>query len=263
MIIVQSEPVDDTWTFLLKVVDNQERNQALQWQYIYQETITNEHLRKDGTVAKLESETFEVIPTPGGVHRRMVARSPKPLSAGDEREEEKKFQRQLEKDLKLSSDEREEALEQFKNRVGRFRTRLRRDIAAFNFTPLPDEDLNGRPVRVLQFSPRPDYVPRSRSNKVLTLLEGTMWIDPEHYQILKLHLRFNKDMNFFLGLFGRVSKGTEAVATQKRVDDDVWLLDNIDVMLRGRFYFFKVYRRQITYSYSDYEKFEMNYEDEK
>jgi hypothetical protein len=190
----------------------------------------------------------------------MEARSPKPLSAGDIRKELREYQQHLEKELELSADEQMEARDELKNRVGRFRTRLRRDIAAFDFTPLPDEVLNGRPVRVLQYSPRPDYEPQSESNKVLTLLEGTMWIDAEHLQIVKLQVRFHKDMNFFLGLFGRVSKGTEAVATQRLVDDDVWLLDRIDVTLRGRFYFFKVYRRQITYSYTDYAKFSPNWE---
>ena len=93
-----------------------------------------------------------------------------------------------------------------------------------------------------------------RATKILERLEGKVWIDPQQHQIVKLHLWFREDMKFLLGLFGRISKGTEAVPIQKRVGDEIWLLDHVDVKLRGRLYFLKRYRQRITYAYEDYKK---------
>ncbi len=68
-------------------------------------------------------------------------------------------------------------------------------------------------------------------------------------------------MKFLAGLFGRISKGTEAVAEQRSVGDEIWVLDNIDVTLRGRFYFLKRYNRRLKFAYSDYRKYTVSTEE--
>ncbi len=65
----------------------------------------------------------------------------------------------------------------------------------------------------------------------------------------------SQDMKLFFGLFGKVSKGSEAIVEQLQAEDGLWLLENITTSLDARFYFFKKYRRRITYSYSDYQKY--------
>ncbi len=123
------------------------------------------------------------------------------------------------------------------------------------FPPSPKGTLNGRHLRRFQFSPRNNYQPDSRGAKTLNRLEGTVWIDPKQSQIARLHIVFREDMKFFFGLFGRVSKGSEATAEQWQDENGLWLLDNITVSLDARFYFLKKYRRRIVYSYTDYEKY--------
>jgi hypothetical protein len=246
---------DSARDLLLQVVEKQERNQELQRQYTYLETVTTEHLRKDGTVHKTDSKSYQVTPSPDGEYRRLVAENGHPLSPTKEAKEEKKFQKYLKKLEKLSPDEREKGVKKMAGRVSRFQTRLREALEVYEFTPLPDEDLSGQRVRCFHFSPRPGYKPRSRNTKILNRLEGTIWIDPIQSQIAKLHIIFREDMKFLAGLFGRISKGSEAFAEQHRVGDGLWLLSEIDVSLRARFYFFKKYRRRINMAYSDYKRF--------
>ncbi|MFQ5790313.1 MAG: hypothetical protein ACE5JI_07510 [Acidobacteriota bacterium] len=251
----------DARSLIERVVENQEHNQELQRQYAFMETVTTEHLRKDGSVAKTESKTFAVTPTPAGEYRRLVAKNGRPLSPKEEAAEEKKLRKHLRKQLRRTPAERQKAREQLKNRVGRFQTRLRQALEVYDFAPLPDDVIDGRRLRVFQFLPRPGYRPRSRATKVLARLEGTVWIDPGLSQIAKLHMRFRKDMKFLLGIFGRVSTGTEAVAEQRRINDELWVLDSISIQLRARFYFLKRYRRRITYSYTDYQRFTVETEE--
>ncbi len=261
LVTSQSEPREDAAVLLRRVVANQEHNQELQRQYTYLETVITEHLRKDGSASKRTEESFQVTPAPGGEYRRLVARYGQPLSLKDEQKEEKKLQEYLRKQLELSPAELEKKQENLKKRLGRFESRIKEGLEVFHFTPLPDEELSGRRVRVFELSPRPEYEPHSRATQILSRVEGTIWIDPEFNQIAKLYLRFREDMKFIGGLFGRISKGTEAVAEQKHVEEGLWLLDHVQVRLLGRFYFLKRYNRRLDFTYSAYQKYTVTTEE--
>ncbi len=259
--LIPAPAQEDARALLLRVVENQERNQELQRQYTYIETVRTEDSRKDGTARRREEETFEVTPAPGGEYRRLIAKYGQPLTQNEVQKEEEKFQKYIEESLELSPTELEDKNENLKRRVGRFESRVREALEVFEFSALPDADLSGRRVRVFEFSPLPGYKPHSRATKLLHRTEGTIWIDPVRNQIAKLHIRFRNEMKFALGLFGRISKGTEAVAEQVHIGDEIWLLDRIDVFLKGRFYFFKKYNRHMTFSYSDYKKYTVSTEE--
>jgi hypothetical protein len=257
-----SEPREDARELLERVVLNQERNQDLQRRYAYVETVRTEHLRKNASISKSKEETFEVTPAPGGEYRRLIGKNGRPLTSKEEQKEEEKFQKYLGKQLELSPDELKTKEDNLKKRVGRFESRIRDALEVFEFTPLPDERLSNRPVKVFQFFPRPDYKPHSRATNILYRTEGTIWIDPEKNQIAKLYMRFREDMKFLAGLFGRISKGTEAVAVQKHVGDEIWLFDHIEVYLKGRFYFLKKYNRRLSFTYTDYKKYTVSTEEQ-
>jgi hypothetical protein len=260
--VASTPPRPDAYRLIEKVIDKQELKQELQRQYAYRETVTTEFLRKDGTVDKVKSETFQVTPSPDGEYRRLLAKDGRPLSPKQEWKEEKEFQEYIDKQLKLSSEERQRnTKKKLAGRVSRFQTRLREALEVYEFTELPDERLKGQRLRRFHFSPRPGYKPHSKGTKVLKRLEGTIWIDPQESQIVKLHIIFREDMKFFFGLFGRVSKGSQAVAEQLQAEDGLWLLENVTASLEARFYFFKKYRRRITYAYSDYEKYTVETEE--
>jgi len=254
--VPSAPPRPDARRLIEKVIANQETKQQLQRQYAYRETVTTEFLHKDRSVDKVKSEAFQVTPSPDGEYRRLVAKDGQPLPPEKEKKEEEKFQKYLNKQLRLSSEEREgNTKEKLASRVSRFQTRLREALEVYEFTELPVERMQGNRIRCFAFSPRPGYQPHSKGTKILNRLEGTVWIDPKQAQIVKLHIIFREDMKFFFGLFGRVSKGSEAVAEQLQAEDGLWLLESITASLEARFYFFKRYRRRINYSYSDYQKY--------
>ena len=87
----QGEPLEDAEVLLRRVVENQEHNQELQRQYTYMETVTTEHLSKDGIATRRTEDTFQVTPAPGGEYRRLVARYGQPLSPEDQQKEERKL----------------------------------------------------------------------------------------------------------------------------------------------------------------------------
>jgi hypothetical protein len=246
---------NDAEEILRRVVENQAANQEIQRQYTYTEMVATQFLRKDGSIRNAKSETFQVMPAPGGEYRKLVGKNGRSLSEKDQAKEEKKFKEYIEKQLELPPEEIAQRNENLSRRVGRFETRIREALEVFAFEALPDESFGGTRVRTFRFTPKPGYEPKSRATKLLHRTEGTLWVDPEKNQIVKLHIRFREDMKFLGGLFGRISKGTEAVAEQRSVGDEIWVLDKIDVLLRGRFYFVKRYNRRLKFDYSDYRKY--------
>jgi hypothetical protein len=252
---------EDAEELLRRVVENQAANQEIQREYTYTETVTTQFLRKDGTIRNAKSETFQVMPAPGGEYRKLIGKNGRSLSEKDRKKEEEKFEKYIEKQLELSADEVARKKENLSRRVGRFETRIREALEVFDFESLPDEDFRGSRVRTFQFTPKKSYKAKSRATKILHRTEGTLWVDPEKNQIVRLHIRFREDMTFLAGLFGRISKGTEAVAEQRSVNDEIWVLDNIEVTLRGRFYFLKRYNRRLKFAYSDYRKYTVSTEE--
>jgi len=246
---------EDARALFLKVIENQERNEDLVRQYAFDETTTTETLAADGTVKKTESLTYEVTPTIDGEYRRLVAKNGKPLSPAGARKEEEKLRARLEELRSLSPGEKEKARTKVRRRTDRFKTRLRESIEVFDFTRLPDVTLDGRTVAVFDFVPRPGYKPRSRATSVLAKLEGTVWVDPERAQLVKLHARFRESFSLAGGVFGNVSKGSQATAEQKDSRGEVWLLDRITLRVRARLYFLKRYNAVVTTAFGNYRKF--------
>ncbi len=169
---------EDAEELLRRVVENQAVNQELQRQYTYTETVATQFLRKDGTISNAKSETFQVMPAPGGEYRKLIGKNGRSLSDKDRKKEEEKFEKYIEKQLELSAEEVSQKNENLSRRVGRFETRIREALEVFDFESLPDEDFRGSRVRAFQFTPKQGYKPKSRATKILHRTEGTLWVRP-------------------------------------------------------------------------------------
>jgi hypothetical protein len=252
---------EDASTLLQKVIEGQERQQALTRQYAFRETMVTRDVDETGRVKKVKSEAALVTPGPDGEYRRLVAKDGEPLTAEENAREERKFQEYLKEQLDRSPEERERRTkEKLERRVKRFQERLREAIEVFDFEPLDDEVIQDVPLRVFRFSPKPGYEGHSRATKVLARMEGKVWIDPYRNQLAKLEIRFVKSLKFLGGIFGRVSEGSEAAAEGWFDGEGVWLLDEVDVSLNARLYFLKSYRQQIAIDYHDYQRYRVSTE---
>jgi len=252
---------EDAKILIQRVIDGQERHQRAQRAFAFRERTVTQHLDRRGAVSKTESETFLVTPSTAGEYRRLVARNGHPLSARDEAKQERKLEKHIEDELRLSEQERKrKTRDKLKKRVKRYRSRLKEAFEVYDFQPLADEVLDGESVRVFRFTPKPGYKGHSRSTNVLARMEGTVWIDAKRNQLAKLSLVFTKDLKFLGGVFGSVSKGTQATIVA-RLRENLWMLDEADLSLDARFYFLKRYRRHITVTYDDYRKFHVETEE--
>ena len=62
-------------------------------------------------------------------------------------------------------------------------------IRAFQFHLAGTETVDGRQCYRVEATPNPAYVPVNRDTKVLTGMQGTLWIDSSQYQWVKVTAR--------------------------------------------------------------------------
>jgi hypothetical protein len=110
-------------------------------------------------------------------------------------------------------------------------------VKAFDFSLTGEETVNGRRCFVLAATPRSGYQPVSRETRVLEGMRGTLWIDAEQYQWVKVRAEVFRPVEF--GLFvARVDPGTEITLEQEPVEGNIWLPYHFCLHVRAKILFF-------------------------
>ena len=75
---------------------------------------------------------------------------------------------------------------------------------------------------MLEATPRPGYVPPTRDTKVLTGMEGKLWIDTKTFQWVKVEAKVVRPV-WIEGFLARVDPGTQFELEYAPVTNEVWL----------------------------------------
>jgi hypothetical protein len=181
-------------------------------QYDYSETD------RDGSGTK----TYEVTMQYGTPYERLIAINGKDLTPAQKSEQQRKFD-------KVMAQRRSESAHQRAARIAKFKAERKRDHAmltqltkAFNFTSQGEQQLGAYKVYVLKATPRPGYHPTDRDTRVLPGMEGTLWIDKQSYQWVKVEAHVIHPVAI-IGFIARVEPGTRFELEKTPVDDNIWL----------------------------------------
>jgi hypothetical protein len=105
---------------------------------------------------------------------------------------------------------------------------------AFLFTRAGRE---GKSVR-LKFRPNPKYRPSNNETKVFHGMEGVLLIDAKQTRLAKLSGKLISDVDFGLGILGKLKKGGSFEVVQSEVLPRDWEVSLLDVHISGRALFF-------------------------
>jgi len=127
-----------------------------------------------------------------------------------------------------------------------------RDIQeAFDFQLIGEEIIVGRPAYVLQATPHPGYHAPGKYGKLLSKVEGKLWVDKQSFGWVKVDGQVTQ--SFSMGLFvARVQRGSHIVLEQTCVDDSVWVPKRLEVRANARILFLKSLEMERILTYSDY-----------
>ena len=221
----------------------QEHRPALQ--YTYNQHVLVEKLDGDGAVKEREERIYQLVRIEGEPYLRLVQKNGRPPTEDDledEAKREKEFRKRLAARRKKKSDD-----EGF-----RFDHEL---VSKYRGEMLGCDTVNGRPAYLLRFEPKSRDLPvRKRVDRLTNKLAGKLWIDAQHYEVVKAEGSLLEPARVGWGLIANFSKLDFSVE-MVRLDDSTYLPLRLDALLQGRVVFSSMHQRQ-TIHWKDFQKAE-------
>jgi hypothetical protein len=112
-------------------------------------------------------------------------------------------------------------------------------LKRFDFTLIGREQLNGRPVLVVEFQPATKKFPaRNLKERFINKAAGRVWVDEADYALVKADLHLSERVNVVGGLVGAVWKFTYDFLRDRTLDG-LWFTKSSNWHLEGRELFVK------------------------
>jgi len=167
-------------------------------------------------------KTYAVTMLDGSPYERLIAVNGHPLSATQQREEEKKYQDALAKRQHESPEKRSQRIAKYQADRKRDHTMLEQMTIAFDFQLVGKRVLSGYNVYVIRATPHKGYQPPDRDSQVLRGMEGTLWIDQKTFQWVKVEAHVTHPVRIE-GFLAEVEPGTRFEVEKRPVTSDIWL----------------------------------------
>jgi hypothetical protein len=170
---------------------------------------------------KQTAKTYQVLMIDGSPYQRLVAINGEPLTAPLRAREGKKLREEIARRANESPQARARRLAQYRKSRKRMFTLMHAMVDAFNFKLVSRERVAGYETWVLDATPRPGYQPTSRETKVLTGMQGRLWIDCQSYQWVKAEAEVLKPV-WFGWFLAKIGPGTRFLLEQSPVTENLW-----------------------------------------
>lgn len=227
-----------------RAADREAANQQVRRQYTYRETMRQR-------VAKTDTrEVHDIFYIGGQEYRKLVEKNGQPLSPSRAADEQKRFDKELEKARRESRDKAEKRAAKERREAQEFRDDVAR---AFDFRLVGEEEVSGKPCYRIHAEPRPDFRAKGDA-RVLSKLKGDIWIDRTGFHWAKVDLESVDTITGMGGLL-RLAKGTRLITTRTFVNGEVWFPEIIDVKAKARAMLFITAALDMQVQYSNFKKF--------
>ena len=203
------------------------------------------------------TKAFQVMMIDGSPYERLVAVNQKPLPPDQQEQEQKKLDATIAKRQHESQQERADRIAKYQKDRNRDHALMEQLTKAFDFTLIGERKLNGYDVYLLHARPRPGYRPPSMETRVLTGMQGQLWIDKKTSQWVKIEAEVIQPVSI-AGFLARVEPGTRFEMEKTPVDNGVWLVKHFSMRARARVLSVFKHNEDEDESYTDYHKASSN-----
>lgn len=248
-----TRPLPEIGSLLRDMNRNQKAIEDIQKLYTCHLNEEEEKVDSNGQTTGRETKDYDVYYVGENEVRRLLAKDGKPLDGDEKKKEEDRFSKEFDelkkKQAERANDPKKQAKQEEKEdeQISDF-------LRAEQFTNPRREIFRGHEVIVFDFGPNPDYKPRNVAEKIVQKLGGVVWVDEQARDVARLEARFNDTAKIGGGIVGSLSKGSNLVFEQARINDEVWLPSYAEVHASARIAFVKFKQNEID-RYSDYRKF--------
>jgi len=205
--------------------------------------------RKDSQVI---DHTYAVIMMQGSPYRKLIAIDNHPLSAERQRQEDQKELRELARRRSETPEERESRLRKYQKDREQDHMLMAQMAAAFKFHLVGETTLAEHPVYILDATPDPNYKPPTHEAKVLTGMQGRLWVDKNEFHWARVEAEVIRNVTFG-GFLAKVGPGTRFVLEKEPVGGDIWQPKEFSVQVVSSILFFS-HNSSTTDEFSDYRR---------
>ena len=180
---------------------------------------------RDVTTSKgvTSSETSRVFMIAGSDYYMPIAIDGKPLSPEQRSQALQKLRKEVERRSEETPEQAKRRSEQYRKLREQNEILLSEFTQALDFTLIGEATINGHAAYVLDAKPRPGYHPPNRTAKILTGMQGRLWVDKESFHWIKAEAEVIKPVSIF-GFFAKVLPGTRMELEMTPVTGSVWLM---------------------------------------
>ena len=246
---VVHRPLPDIKQLLSVVQENQKQLESLIDQYSCTEDEEVRELDKDGKVKKTIAKEYMDFYLGGQLVRREVKKDGKPLTGDQQKKEDSHIEKRIrEYDQKKAAGGEDATNKKEKIDVSTI-------LRVSNFTRPRWEEFRRQEVIVFDFAPNPAYKPRNRTEDLLHKLVGTVWVDDQARQVVRLEAHLSDSFKLAGGLLASIHKGSSLVMEQARTNGEVWLPSYVDAHFSARLLLLTSALGDYASKFSDYKKF--------
>jgi hypothetical protein len=246
-------PLPDIPTLLRDIAKNQRVLEDLRTHYTCHLSEEEDKTDSDGNVKSRTVKDYDVFYIGQEQVLHLLAKDGKPLTGGEKKDEDERFNKKFDdvkkKQAELAADPKKQAKEQDEEDA-----QLSDFLRAELFTNPHRVDFRGHQVIAFDVNANPDFKPKKRIDSIIQKLSGTMWVDEDAREIVRLEARFVETVNVGGGLLASLAKGSNFVFEQEKINDEVWLPSYAEVHFAGRIVFVKLKQNFIDH-FTEYRKF--------
>ena len=189
----------------------------------------------------------------GSPYERLVAENGKPLPPEQQAQGQKDLETTLEERQKESRQQRRERIAKYEKERESDHLLMEQLTKALDFKLVGEQKLGPYEVYVLKATPRPGYEPPNIESKVLTGMEGKLWIDEKTFQWVKVEATVIRPVSIE-GFLAEVEPGTHFELEKAPVTDSIWLPKHFAMKSQAKVLFLFTRKSQADETYTDYHK---------
>ena len=237
-------PLPDVPTLMKQVEDHQHKLDQVRENYTYHEVVITHELDKNGNIKKNESEENDVFFVNGHEINRKTKKNGKELSADEQKKEQERVQKEVEKASKTPPGQ---ALDKDEVSVSRL-------LQIMKVSNPRRERMDNRSVIAFDFVGDPHAKTHGMAEDASKKLSGTIWIDENDRQVRRMIAHFDDNFHLGFGLFS-VGKGSSFTFDQKLVNNELWLPTDAQAHVIAHAIGILGWRGDIAVTDNDYKKF--------
>ena len=255
--LVTAANAQDPYELVRKSISQDQLDWVRMKDYTWQARSTEKRLDSHGKVQSTKREAWETLMLNGEPYRRTLERDGKPLTADEQRSEQKKLDRESHKLASETPAQRQKRMDELEKRRRREFEFLSEIPELYKLRLEGESVVEGRPVWIVAGEPRAGAKAKSGDAKMLLKVRGRMWIDKATLQWAKVEAETTDTISW--GLFlARLSPGAKMTFEQSEVSPELWFPKRLTLSGSGRIGLLKRLAQDEEVEWSNYKKFSVD-----